>query len=100
MLVIGSGMGITIFTHETPFDLAQNSQSQEPGPPPKRGAQSPGRKSAGPVVFARDLLRPRGLAAGQIEMLRRVQQEGIPVGTAAASFGFSRPSFYKAREDF
>jgi transposase len=33
-------------------------------------------------------------------MLRRVQKEAVPIGTAAASFGFSRPSFYKAREDF
>jgi transposase len=34
------------------------------------------------------------------EMLRRVQKDGHPVSQAAATFGFSRPSFYQAQAAF
>ena len=34
------------------------------------------------------------------EMLRRVRIEGWSVAQAAATFGFSRPSFYKAQQAF
>lgn len=34
------------------------------------------------------------------EMLRRVREETLPVGRAAAAFGFSRPSFYAAQATF
>jgi transposase len=40
------------------------------------------------------------LAQVKYEMLRRVRKEGAQVSQAAANFGFSRPSFYKAQEDF
>jgi transposase len=40
------------------------------------------------------------LAQVKYEMLRRVQKEGTQVSQAASSFGFSRPSFYKAQADF
>ena len=43
---------------------------------------------------------PRDLAQVKYEMLRRAQKEETPVSQAAAPFGFSRPSFYKAQEDF
>jgi transposase len=43
---------------------------------------------------------PRDLAQVKYEMLRRVQKEDTPVSQAAVAFGFSRPSFYKAQEDF
>jgi hypothetical protein len=43
---------------------------------------------------ARDLLQVR------YEMLRRVCQEGHSISQAAASFGFSRPSFYQAQSAF
>ena len=43
---------------------------------------------------------PRDLTQVKYEMLRRVQKEDTPVSQAAAAFGFSRPSFYKAQEDF
>jgi transposase len=33
-------------------------------------------------------------------MLRRVEKEDLPISAVAASFGFSRPAFYKARRDF
>jgi hypothetical protein len=33
-------------------------------------------------------------------MIRRAQIDETPVADAAAAFGFSRPSFYKARDAF
>lgn len=42
----------------------------------------------------------RDLVQVKYEMLRRARQEGRPVTEAAASFGFSRPSFYAARDVF
>lgn len=47
-----------------------------------------------PFFDARDLVQVK------YEMLRRVREEGRSVTEAAASFGFSRPSFYHAREAF
>ncbi|MBZ5725830.1 MAG: helix-turn-helix domain-containing protein [Acidobacteriia bacterium] len=43
---------------------------------------------------ARDLLQVK------YEMLRHVSQEGHSISHAAASFGFSRPSFYQAQSAF
>lgn len=43
---------------------------------------------------------PRDLVQVKYEMLRRVHKEGLSVTRAAASFGFSRPSFYQAQTDF
>jgi transposase len=43
---------------------------------------------------------PRDLVQVKYEMLRRVREEGAPVSQAAADFGFSRPSFYEAKEVF
>ena len=43
---------------------------------------------------------PEDVVQVKYEMLRRVGQEGMSVSEAASAFGFSRPSFYKARADF
>lgn len=43
---------------------------------------------------------PRDLVQVKYEMLRRVRTEGQPVADVAASFGVSRPTFYKAQSDF
>jgi transposase len=43
---------------------------------------------------------PHDLVQVKYEMLRRVQKEGHPVSQAAATFGFSRPSFYQAQAAF
>jgi transposase len=43
---------------------------------------------------------PRDLVQVKYEMLRRVRQEGETVSQAAASFGFSRPSFYETQAIF
>jgi len=47
-----------------------------------------------------DFFDPRDLVQVKYEMLRRVEQEGQPVGQTAASFGFSRPAFYKIQSEF
>jgi transposase len=43
---------------------------------------------------------PRDLVQVKYEMLRRVETDGQSVTEAAASFGFSRPSFYQAQSAF
>ena len=52
------------------------------------------------LFLEEDFFDPQDLPQVKYEMLRRVQKEAMPIGAAAASFGFSRPSFYKALEDF
>lgn len=47
-----------------------------------------------------DFFDSRDLVQVKYEMLRRVHKEGEPVARAAASFGFSRPSFYKSLREF
>lgn len=42
-----------------------------------------------------DFFDSRDLVQVKYEMLRKVHKEAEPVSSAAASFGFSRPSFYK-----
>lgn len=41
---------------------------------------------------------PRDLVQVKYEMLRRVQVENRPVAETSATFGFSRPSFYRIQE--
>ncbi len=52
------------------------------------------------LFLEEDFFDPRDLTQVKYEMLRRVQKEDAPVSEAAAAFGFSRPSFYKAQADF
>lgn len=47
-----------------------------------------------------DFFDPRDLVQVKYEMLRRVQTDGQSVSSAAAAFGFSRPSFYQAESAF
>ena len=47
-----------------------------------------------------DFFDSRDLVQVKYEMLRKVHKEGEPVARAAASFGFSRPSFYKSSREF
>ena len=42
----------------------------------------------------------RDLVQVKYEMLRRVQRDGSTVSEAAATFGFSRPSFYEAKSAY
>lgn len=50
--------------------------------------------STGDFFDASDLVQVK------YEMLRRVQSDGQSVSSAAAAFGFSRPSFYQAESAF
>jgi transposase len=47
-----------------------------------------------------DFFDPRDLVQVKYEMLRKVHKEGESVSRATASFGFSRPSFYKSSREF
>jgi transposase len=47
-----------------------------------------------------DFFDPRDLMQVKYEMLRRVKKSQWPISQAAATFGFSRPSFYQAQSDF
>ena len=48
----------------------------------------------------REFFDSRDLVQVKYEMLRRVSKEGHSISQAAASFGFSRPSFYQAQTAF
>lgn len=45
-----------------------------------------------------DFFDARDLVQVKYEMVRRVEAEGASITDAAATFGFSRPSFYQAQE--
>jgi len=53
-----------------------------------------------PAFVDSEFFDPRDLIQVKYEMLRRVRADGHAVADAAASFGVSRPTFYKAQTDF
>ena len=53
-----------------------------------------------PEFAASEFFDARDLVQVKYEMLRRARQDGSTVSDAAATFGFSRPSFYEARASF
>lgn len=53
-----------------------------------------------PQFRGSDFFDPKDLVQVKYEMLRRVDVDGRTVSEASSSFGFSRPSFYQARESF
>jgi transposase len=55
---------------------------------------------ADPLFSDNDFFDSRDLVQVKYEMLRRVHKEGESVSRSAASFGFSRPSFYKSSVEF
>ncbi len=50
-----------------------------------------------PLFSEQAFFDPRDLVQIKYEMLRRVLHDGHSVTVAAAAFGFSRPTFYKAK---
>ena len=46
--------------------------------------------------LASDFFDARDVVQVKYEMVRKVRAEGAPVTTAAAAFGYSRPSYYQA----
>jgi len=66
-----------------------------------QGAANPRPQTVHDAAFHdSDFFDPRDLVQVRYEMLRRVRSEGQSIAGAAASFGVSRPTFYKARTDF
>jgi transposase len=60
-------------------------------------ALNPRPKAVTDAAFsAGEFLDPRDLVQVKYEMVRRVREDGESVSTAAAAFGFSRPSWYAA----
>jgi transposase len=53
-----------------------------------------------PLFRANGFFDPRDLVQLRYEMLRTVREDGRPVSEAAAKFGCTRPTYYKARDDF
>jgi transposase len=53
-----------------------------------------------PAFVDSDFFDPRDLVQVKYEMLRRVRIERQSIAEAAAQFGLSRPTFYKAQADF
>jgi len=53
-----------------------------------------------PLFRDNDFFDPRDMVQVKYEMLRRVRKDGESVSRSAASFGFSRPSFYKSSDEF
>jgi len=67
----------------------------------QQGALNPRPGEVTDELFVEDsFFDARDLVQVKYEMLRRVQADGQSVSTAAAAFGFSRPSFYQAQSAF
>lgn len=77
---------------------------KKPADPKKEALREYGALNTHPVTDAlfkdNDFFDSRDLVQVKYEMLRKVQKESEPISHAAASFGFSRPSFYKTMNDF
>jgi transposase len=103
MLDIPSKCGIIILTHkaatkEVPMAKSPRTDSKE------KALRDCGAWNRHPVTDSlfsdNDFFDSRDLVQVKYEMLRRVHKEGESVSRAAASFGFSRPSFYKSLGEF
>jgi len=67
----------------------------------QQGTLNPRPKDVNDGLFLQNgFFDPRDLVQVKYEMLRRVETDGQSVTEAAASFGFSRPSFYQAWSAF
>lgn len=53
-----------------------------------------------PLFQEEEFFDPGDLVQVKYEMIRRVVQNGEAVKQVVGEYGFSRPSFYKARQDF
>ena len=81
------------------------ARSRQPDPKhdelERRGTLHPHPEHVADLLFQGDaFFDARDAVQVKYEMLRRVQVDGRPVARAAADFGFSRPSFYKAQAAF
>ena len=103
VLDISETYGIIILTHNADRKEVPMAKPQRTDPKEK-ALRDCGALNTHPVVDAlfsgNDFFDSRDLVQVKYEMLRRVQKEGESVSRAAASFGFSRPSFYKTFGEF
>jgi transposase len=95
--------GIFVFTTNADLEEVQMAKSQTNDPKEKALRES-GALNTHPVSDAlfsdSDFFDSRDLVQVKYEMLRKVHKDGQPISDAAASFGFSRPAFYKTSADF
>jgi transposase len=95
--------GIIILTHNAVMKEVPMVKSQRTDPKEK-ALRDCGALNTHPVVDAlfsgNVFFDSRDLVQVKYEMLRRVHKEGESVSRSAASFGFSRPSFYKTSGEF
>lgn len=54
-------------------------------------------KVTDPLFASSDFFDSRDIVQVKYEMVRRVREDGEPIGRSATAFGFSRPSFYLAQ---
>lgn len=94
---------IIIFTTHAAFK-EDYMDKKKPDDPKEKALQEYGALNTHPVTDPlfkdNDFFDPRDLVQVKYEMLRKVHKESQPISHAAASFGFSRPSFYKTMNDF
>lgn len=77
--------------------------TRDPRPDPKQAALA-GTRCLNPypeqvrdeAFLASEFFDARDLVQVKYEMVRRVKADGAPVTSAAAAFGYSRPSYYEA----
>ena len=77
--------------------------TRDPRPDPKQAALAETRclnphpeQVRDEAFLASEFFDARDLVQVKYEMVRRVKAEGAPVTSAAAAFGYSRPSYYEA----
>ena len=77
--------------------------TRDPRPDPKQAALAETRclnphpeQVRDEAFLASEFFDARDLVQVKYEMVRKVKAEGAPVTSAAAAFGFSRPSYYEA----
>lgn len=95
--------GIIVLTHNAVVKEVLMAKPQR-NDPKEKALRECGAWNTHRVVDAlfgdNDFFDSRDLVQVKYEMLRRVHKEGESVSRAAASFGFSRPSFYKSSGEF
>jgi transposase len=95
--------GIIKLTINADLEEVQMAKPQTSDPKEKALRES-GALNTHPVSDAlfsdSDFFDSRDLVQVKYEMLRKVHKDGQPISDAAASFGFSRPAFYKTSADF
>src|SRR5246127_4426026 len=65
----------------------------------RHGALNPHPEAVRDALFADNpFFDPKDLVQVRYEMVRRHKADGIPISDVAATFGVSRPTFYKAQD--